>query len=135
MSDQAAVEGRAFARHLVGAEPPPDLLARYRDATARLFPAPPEAVDAAVLAFAVRHAWAVGPLDAATAFFRPTGRLRAKLLVMAAILETSPRFADRFLPAPGGRVATVARLAVVGIAAVARVAVGAVLYGIIRARA
>jgi hypothetical protein len=39
-------------------------------------------------------AWA----DAGLALLRPSSVLRQKILVMVAILETSPRFADYFLP-------------------------------------
>lgn len=135
MMDATDVEGRAFGRHLVRTAPPPELLARYRAACAKLFPDPPDAVDAALLAFVGRHPWSVGPLDAATALLRPGSLLRAKILVMAAVLETTPRFAQAFLPRPTGRLELVGRLATIGLAAVGRVAIGVVLYGVVRARA
>lgn len=135
MPDALEAEGRAFARHVVGAEPSPELLARYRDACARLFPSPPDAVDAALLAFAARHPWSVGPLDAATGLLRRESRLRARLLVMAAVLETTPRFADDFLPRPTRRLALLGRLGVIGLAAAGRAVAGVLLYGAIRTRA
>jgi len=135
MMDVSAAEGRAFGLHVVGTPPPDELLARYREACARLFPDPPDAIDAALLGFAVRHPWSVGPLDAATALLRPTSLLRAKILVMAAVLETTPRFAGEFLPHPSGRLALLGRLAVIGLVAGLRTVVGIGLYGLVRARA
>jgi hypothetical protein len=135
MTQAIEAEARALARHVVGAEPPEAVLARYREASARLFPEPPDAVDTALIAFAARHPWSVGPLDAATALLRPASRLRAQLLVMAAVLETTPRFADDFLPRPAGRLELVGRLGAIGLAAALRTLAGVLLYGVIRARA
>jgi hypothetical protein len=135
MADGIDAQGRAFGRHVVGVPPSEELLGRYRAACAKLFPEPPDAVDAALLAFAARHPWSVGPLDAATALLRPASALRARILVMAAVLETTPQFADAFLPRPCGRLALVGRLAVIGARAVARGMVGVGLYGVVRARA
>lgn len=135
MTRDVEAEARAFARHVVGVEPPAPLVARYREACARLFPEPPDAVDAALLDFAVRHPWSVGPLDAATALVRPASRLRARLLVMAAVLETTPDFADAFLPRPAGRLALVGGLGAVGLTAALRTLAGVLVYGVIRARA
>lgn len=135
MTASADAEGRAFGRHVVGTEPPAALLERYRDACGRLFPDPPDAVDAVLVGFAAHHPWSVGPLDAATALLRPQSRLREKLLVMSAVLEATPRFADEFLPRPSGRVAVLGRLVAIGLAALGRVVVGMVLFGVLRARA
>jgi hypothetical protein len=135
MPGGAKTEALAFGRHLVGVAPPPELLARYERARARLFPEPPDRLDGALLAFARGHPWSVGPLDAATALVRPQSRLRANVLVMAAVLETTPRFADTFLPRETGRAALLARLAAIGLGAAARLLVGLVLYGAIRMRA
>lgn len=135
MTRDMEAEARAFARHVVGVALPEALLARYAEACTRLFPEPPDAIDAALLAFAARHPWSVGPLDAATALLRPASGLRARLLVMAAVLETTPELADAFLPRPTGRVALVGHLGAIGIAAALRALAGVLLYGVIRARA
>lgn len=133
MSDaerQQALETEAeiFARYLVGRTPPAELIDRYADANRRLFTAPVDPRDAAILRFVRRHPWSASFLDAAAGSLRPAALLRSKILVMAAILEASPTFADEFLPRVVNPVALFVRLAGLGVAAVARLAVGAVLY-------
>ncbi len=54
--------------------------------------------------------------------------LRSKVLIMAAILEASPDFADEFLPRVAHPVALFARLAGLGLWAVLRTGIGALLY-------
>lgn len=121
-------EAAVFARYLVGRAPAPALVARYVAASAALRPAPADAADACVVAFARRHAWSVGPLDAAAALLRPHALLRTKLLVLAAILEASPEGADDFLPQSVPLPALVGRLAASGAALAARVLAGVVLW-------
>jgi hypothetical protein len=129
-----ADEARIFCRFLVGREVPEALVDRYESACARLFPDPPDAVDAALLDFVRRHPWSVGALDAATGFLRRESRLRARLLVMAAVLEATPTFADEFLPRSAGRGAVLGRLVAIGCAAVARLLLGIAVYGALRVR-
>ena len=117
--DELAVEARVFARYLVRAEPAPELVARYADAMAALFPEPPPPADAALVRFASERPWSVPFLDAAAGLIAPSSRLRAKILVMAAILETTPALADEFLPRNDVPLGTlVIRLAGAGLAAV-----------------
>ncbi|MBI2300044.1 MAG: lipopolysaccharide biosynthesis protein [Armatimonadetes bacterium] len=94
-------EAACYARYLLGVTPPPEMVDRYVAANAVLFAAPPSPADAAVLAFATRHPIALPWLDAAAAVLRPRSRLRRKLVVMLAILEAAPNFAERFLPRHG----------------------------------
>jgi hypothetical protein len=128
--DAAALEreARIFGRYLVGREPPPDLVARYRDASRAVFPGPAEPVDAALLAFVRRHPWSVSLLDAAVGLRRPGTLLRNKILVMAAVLEASPLFAEEFLPPAPGPVALVLRVVGLGTLAVGRAALGMLVY-------
>jgi hypothetical protein len=121
-------EARLFARYLVDSLPPPELIERYREANRVLFPEPGEPRDAAVIGFVHRHPWSVPFLDAAAALLRPSGLLRNKILLMGAILETSPAFADEFLPRNARPFELVFRLLVLGTAAVARAVLGAPLY-------
>jgi hypothetical protein len=122
------VEAHAFARYLVGRMPPVELVARYEDANRVLFTAPVPVGDDAVLRFARRHPWSVGYLDAAAGLLRPGGLLRSKILVMSAILETSPAFADDFLPRSISAPRLAVQVLISGAAAVTRAAVGIALH-------
>lgn len=51
-----------------------------------------------LLAFALRNRWAIGAIDGALAFKNPDHVIRRKLLVMSAVLECRPQYADLFIP-------------------------------------
>jgi len=125
---QLEAEARVFARYLLGRDPAPELLERYVAASRKLLRGPVDARDAALLGFVHRHPWSVSLLDAACGLLRPTGLLRSKLLIMAAILEASPAHAVDFLPRSPGTVVLLARLATLGTVAVGRVCAGLLLY-------
>lgn len=132
-TDPAAIEARIFARYLVGRVPPPDLVQRYRDASRTIWGNDDGAVaEDPLVAFARRHPWTVGPLDAATSVLHPGGVLHAKVLTMAAILEASPAFADDFLPRSVSRGALLWQLVVGGAAASLQALVGLVLLPLAR---
>ena len=136
MSDVLDLEAQAFGRYLVGRTPPAELVARYRAANETLFTDPVSAEDAAIVAFACRHPWSVGPLDAVSGLFRPGSALRNKVLVMAAILETTPAFADDFLLPPVRPLALAVRVTGLGLAVVGRTLLGVALLPLAaRARA
>jgi hypothetical protein len=121
-------EARLFGRHLVGREPDAEILSRYREACARLWPEPPVGADAARLAWVRRHPWSLGPLEAAAALLDPAGPLRSRVLLTAALLETTPRHANDFLPDEPGLVPLFLRLAAFGTLAVVKALVGALLW-------
>jgi hypothetical protein len=125
--DLLAAEARLFGRYLVGRDPEPAVVERYGAANRALFAAPLPPEDAAALAFARAHPWSVGMLDAASGLLRPGGPLRSKILLMAAILETTPEHADEFLPRHVGPMALVVKVGAAGITAVAEAIFGAVL--------
>jgi hypothetical protein len=120
-------EARVFGRYLVGRLPTRELIERYRAANQQLLTGPVPKAEASLLAFVARNPWSVSFLDAATGLLRPASLLRSKVLVMAGILETSPDFADEFLPRRSGRLALVLRLAGLGTLALVRFGVGALL--------
>jgi hypothetical protein len=126
-----ATEAVVFGRYLVGRTPPPELIERYADANRTLFTgvvADPR--ETAVLAFLRRHPWSVGFADAVCGLRHPGGLVRGKILVMAAILETSPAFADEFLPRSAHPLALVMRLGAAGALATLRAVAGLALYGL-----
>jgi hypothetical protein len=127
-------EARQFSRYLIGAEPSDALVARYCDANAILFAAPPSPRDRARLAFAAAHPWAIPLLDAALAVSDPTSLFRKKLLVMMAILETTPQFAARTAPRARGLAPTIARVGAAGVSTVLHVAAGLALSAALRGR-
>ena len=124
------LEARVFSRYLVGRVPREALLSRYAEAVRALLPVPGDARDEAVVAFARNHPWSVSFLDAACGLVRPRARLREKILLMAAVLEASPDFADEFLPRSAGRAGVVARVAVLGCLAIARALAGLLILPI-----
>jgi len=70
----------------------------------------------------------VGFLDAASGLLRPGSVLRSKILVMAAILEASPAFADDFLPRAVHPVALFGQLALHGSLVVVRALLGPLVW-------
>jgi len=128
------VEAQVFARYLVGRPAPPDLVERYRTAAQVVWGQADEPGDAALLEFVRRHPWSVGPLDAATALLAPGGPLRGRILLMAAILEATPAFADDFLPRAVSIPTLSLRIATAGIVAVCQALAGILLQPIARRR-
>jgi len=128
--DAASREAQVFARYLVGRPPTPDTLARYGAARRAIWG------DAAsadpLLAFVRRHPWSVAPLDAATSLFQRDGTLHGAILTMAAILETSPQFADEFLPRSVSRTSLVGNLVAGGLATALQVVTGVLLLPLAR---
>ena len=130
-----AREARVFGRYLLGAAVPDVLVDRYIAASERLFPEPPTLADAAVVAFARRHPWAVGCLDGAVALRRPAGLLRSKLLVMSAICEAAPETGEAFLPRVVAVPVLVLRLGIAGAMAVLQAVIGLLLLPWVERRA
>lgn len=117
-----------FARYLVGCDPTPEVVERYERASRKLFAPHLDEAEAALVGFVRRNPWSAPCLDAAAGILRPGGALRNRLLVMAAILETSPVHANDFLPRSASLGSLVAQLAVHGIRAIAVLVVGLPVY-------
>lgn len=113
-----------FARALVGEVPAAKFRQRYVAGCRACFGEP--APESAALALARRRPWAVTPLDAACGILRPRDPLRQRLLLLTAILEASPEYADHFLPRRlswfGLFVLLPARVALAGLRAVVGIA-------------
>jgi hypothetical protein len=130
------MEARVFGRYLVGRVPPAELVERYCAANAAIFTEPGGAEDTALVGFVRRNPWSVSLLDASSGLLRPGNLLRNKILLMAAILETSPEFADEFLPRDVRPFRLLVGLAANGTLALARAVLGAAVYAAaVRSRA
>lgn len=55
------------------------------------------------LTFIRRHPWALGFVDAGLTLIDSTSEIRHRIYIMFSILESSPRYHDRFLPVRRGR--------------------------------
>jgi hypothetical protein len=123
-------EAAALGRHLAGREIDDESVRRYADAIRRGV-APMDAREGRLLRRVVRRPWMLGFIDAGLALWNRRGPLRRRLVVMFAILESSPRYCDLFLPRP-----TSTRVAIgvawAAIRAVTRAAVGAILVAVLR---
>lgn len=124
------LEARLFTRYLVGRPPARHFVQRYQEANRVLSILPEDGREAAVLDFVRRHPWSVGFLDAACGLLRPGGLLRTRILIMAAILEASPEFAEDFLPREARPLRLLAGWAARGLFAVTRAILGMLIYPI-----
>lgn len=118
-------EGRALAAYLLGREAGGDTLVRYATAVERLDH--PESNADRRLLDRLRRRPALWPLvDAGLALVRPRSHVRRRVVVMLAMLEADPSYADLFLPVERKR----SHAFVVGlrmVAAMLRGAIGSVI--------
>jgi hypothetical protein len=119
----AEAEFRRFARYLIGGPSSAPLAQRYAEACGILGLARHDAMTRA----AARTPWLLGPLDAGAALVAPRCLLRRRLLLAAAILETSPRHARQFLPQDLPPLRFAGRLLQGGVVAAMQAALGAPL--------
>jgi hypothetical protein len=126
-------EGRIFARYLAGAVPSAYALGAYERGHASIpfrHTGPPDAVDRMLLRFARLGTVATRLADGYARFFRPTGVLRQKLVLMCAVLENSPETHVWFNSAAVGSGATIfARLLLAGVVAAINLSGALLLLG------
>src|SRR6185436_3863688 len=96
-------EARLFGRFILGKPCDAEFIERYAAAHEHLFRDPPSRADASILKLAVKRPFLLPFLGAASALVARDGIFHKKSLLMAAILEASPRYADEFLPRPTGK--------------------------------
>src|SRR5688500_17825741 len=96
--DDLRTEAIVFGRYLVDETPSEELVERYRRANDELLAEPPSAADQSVIEFARANPWSIAMLDAGTALSGVAPVFRKKLLVMMAIVETTPAFAAKTEP-------------------------------------
>ncbi len=99
MNDPVTWPGEAarFGAYLVGEPLSPHLVDRYVRAMSALDLSVDDR-DSRLLRRMVRHPWSIGFIDGGLALRRPRSVVRTKLLVMSAILEATPEYADKYLP-------------------------------------
>lgn len=91
-------EAITFGKYLLSGETPDEKsISLYETAHAHRSIAIPEN-EKKLLGFALRNRWALGAIDGALAFKNPDHVIRRKLLVMSAVLECRPQYADLFIP-------------------------------------
>ncbi len=117
-------EGRALGRFILGSPVDVEFVNRYAAAHEHLFRDPPTRGDSAVLELAVNRPVLLPFLAAASGLIRRESILHKKSLLMAAILEASPRYADEFLPRPTRPFRLAIILAWTGLVTAFQVAIG-----------
>lgn len=124
-------ECSVFTRLLVGEAATPSIIAKYREAHTVLEGCvPASALDRRLTAVASGGAARARMADAYARLFAPDTAFRRKLVLLLAILETSPPFHARIdRTEPRGPAMTIVRLALAGgVGALAALA-GVVLFG------
>ena len=130
-----ASEGAALGRYVLDRPIGPELIDRYVTAHEHLDVGDSGNGDLAVVSFAIAHPAALPYLDAAAALVRPQALLHRKALLMTAILEASPLYADEFLPRSVGWLGLAWLGTRVAVATVFQVAIGLPLLLLLLRRA
>lgn len=125
-------EGEVFSRYLVGRAASAETLDRFAEGCLRLFGNEAESPDASVTRFACRHPASLPFLDAASGLVAQDSLLRRKLLLMFAILETTPAHANRFLSQRQGKLSLVAGIVAAGFRTAIKAALGLVVLPVAR---
>ena len=93
-------ESVLIAKYLIGSHLPKELSDRYVSANQELMKNFVPENTYAELDFILRHDWTLPFIDAAAGLLLPNSIVRKKVLLMAAILETSPFYASQFFQKP-----------------------------------
>jgi hypothetical protein len=126
--NDVTLEAQLFSRYLIGR--PAD------DHSCRIFyqvvaDQPLNARDSNLLAFVIRHPWAIGLIDAGLVFYSPYSQVRQRLYIMLAILETSPQYSTIFLPKQRNFL-YIFVVGLSGLRAIGRVIAGSILVRLVR---
>lgn len=124
-------EARVFGRYLVGEAPSEVLVERYCAANHAI-----EEVqgDDEIVAYVRQHPWSVSLLDAAAGLTAVGSLLRKKLLVMTAIVETTPELIEKTEPRSVGLPQLAVRLGVAGVRTAFEVTAGLALSAMVKRR-
>lgn len=91
-------EAITFGKYLLSGETPDDKSTALYEAAHQHRKIEVPAAEKKLFEFALRNRWAIGAIDGALAFKNPEHVIRRKLLVMSAVLECRPQYADLFIP-------------------------------------
>jgi hypothetical protein len=91
-------EAITFGKYLLSGETPDEKSIALYEAAHQYKKLDVPADEQKLFSFAVRNRWALGAIDGALAFKNPDHIVRRKLLLMSAILESRPQYADYFIP-------------------------------------
>lgn len=125
------IEAQVFGRYLVGESPSAALVDRYCAANHEIGAL---SGDDAIVAYARRHPWSVSLLDAAAGLTDAGSLLRKKLLVMTAIVETTPELVTKTEPRAVGLPQLAVRLGVAGVRTAVEAAAGLALTQLVKRR-
>ena len=134
MNDELRNEALLFGRYLVGRQLSEELVERYVRANEELFH-DADAIDRDLVAFARRHPWSIAMLDASAGIIGGNSLLRKKLLLMTAIVETTPELVDRTEPRSVNLPRLALRIGTAGVRTVFNVVSGLALQRMLRRRA
>ncbi len=95
--DELATEARIFSKYLLHKKPSEKAVMLYTKAM-QANPGKLDESEAKLLRFALRHAWLLGCIDGGLVLVRPHAEVRRRIYTMLSVLETTPEFAQDFLP-------------------------------------
>ena len=134
MGDPLRTEAIVFGKYLVDRVPAEALIDRYCRANEELFAAAADDPADPDVAFAREHPWAIAMLDAAAGLRGGESLLRKKLLVMTAIVETTPEYVERTEPRAVGLTRLAWKLGVSGARTAFHTVTGLALTAALRRR-
>jgi hypothetical protein len=126
--NERSVESReafVFARYLIGKKTDQEICARYAEAI-RIHALQCEGREKKLEKFILRYPFFTGFVDAALALTNKKSVIRKKILVMFALLETVPEYADLFLARKYSGI-HLFRIVFIGIRSIYRFLIGFVL--------
>lgn len=96
-TDELTTEATVFSTYLLHKKPSAAAVELYVKAM-QANPGKLDESEAKLLKFALKHAWLLGCIDGGLVLVRPHSEVRRRIYTMLSILETTPDFAQDFLP-------------------------------------
>jgi hypothetical protein len=127
-------EALLFSRYLIDREPPVELVDRYVNANRQLGIDEGPHLDDNILKFTWAHPWSISFLDAASGLMQPDALIRKKIYTMAAVLEASTLYTEKFLPGKLSALSLFWMLITNGIVSAIKIVIGVPLFFVIRRR-